>query len=125
MPNDSQKLKQLRTRNSKVSLEIGELKRDKEKAEAALTSARAEATKIKKSIHDLTQKKDPIVTEHAILRYLERIEGIDLEEVKKKILTDKVKGFIEQLPNGVFPVVGLKNFKIKVKNRVVITILDR
>ena len=126
MPNDSQQLKHLRTRKSKVDLEINELERDKEKAETALSVARAEVTKIKSNIHNLTQSKDPIVTEHAILRYLERIEGIDFEEVKKKILTEKVKGFIEKLPNGVFPVEGSpNNFKIKVKNRVVITILDR
>jgi len=126
MPNDSQKLKQLRTRKGKVDLEITELKRDKEKAEAALAGARTELAKVENNIKTLTQSKDPIVSEHAILRYLERIEGVDLEEVKKKILTDKVKAYINQFPNCVAPVEGFpQNFKIKVKNRVVITILDK
>jgi chromosome segregation ATPase len=38
---------------------------------------------------------EPIVSEHAILRYLERVRGIDLEEIKKEILDDKAKEHIK------------------------------
>lgn len=38
---------------------------------------------------------EPIVSEHAILRYLERVKGIDLEEIKKEILDDKAKEHIK------------------------------
>lgn len=64
-------------------------------------------------------KTDIIVSEHAILRYLERVEGLDLKEIQKKILTKKVKFGHKALGNGKFPE---KNFQVVIKNNVVVTV---
>jgi len=64
---------------------------------------------------------EPIVSEHAIIRYLERVQKIDIEQIKKEILTDKIKALIDALRSGRF---SEKNFIVQVKNRVVTTILN-
>ncbi len=42
-----------------------------------------------------TSGKTPIVSEHAILRYLEHYHHINLDAVRNEILTDRVKSQIE------------------------------
>lgn len=58
-----------------------------------------------------------VVTEHAIVRYMQRVYDIDLEQIKREILgTEKEL----KLPNGTYPVNG---HKIRVKNGAVVTVL--
>lgn len=62
-----------------------------------------------------------VVSDHAIIRYLERVENLDIEAIKKKIATDKVSELINKLGNGVFPVNDV--FKITVNKKVITTVL--
>ena len=39
--------------------------------------------------------REPKVSDHAVVRYLERFMGIDVDEIRCKILTPTVKGAIE------------------------------
>lgn len=77
---------------------------------------------IKEKLESLTKKAvEPILTDHALVRYLERVKGIDIEKAKKEILSDKLKSMISTLGNGKFP---CDNFTVIVKDNQVITILD-
>lgn len=61
------------------------------------------------------------VSEHAIIRYLERVKGINIEEVEKEILPDSVLKLIDTLGgNGIYPV---DDFQIRLKNFTVTTIV--
>jgi hypothetical protein len=61
------------------------------------------------------------VTEHAIIRYLERVKGLDIEEIEKEILTDSLKDMVTNLGNtGTFPGNG---FRILMKDGTITTIL--
>ena len=73
---------------------------------------------IKQKIESI-KGREPIVTEHAMLRYIERVLGINLEEVKMQILNEKTLAMINSLGSGKFPGDG---YKVVVKNRSVITI---
>lgn len=64
-------------------------------------------------------QKEPTITEHAILRYIERVIGINLEEIKAKILSGQVREMIQKLGSGKFPADG---FRVVVKNGTVITV---
>ena len=63
-----------------------------------------------------------IVSEHAMLRYIERVLGIDLKEIENRILTDEIK---EQ-----YKIVGSRRFSINdefrtlIRDNVVVTITD-
>lgn len=61
------------------------------------------------------------VSEHAIVRYFERVKGLDIELVEKEILSKDVMKLIDQLGgNGTYP---NKDFKIILKNNTVTTIV--
>ena len=65
--------------------------------------------------------KDPVITEHAMLRYCQRVLGIDLKKIEEKILPPSVKNLAATLGDGEYPIEG---GKIKIKNNHVITVLE-
>ena len=116
----SQELKQLQTRITKLEAEHN----------AALEELRAVSRKestLKSQLENLKQQvkalkmamTDPIVSEHAMLRYIERVLGIDLEDLKARILTEEMKKQIFLFQSGTFPGDG---FKAVVKDNVVLTV---
>lgn len=66
------------------------------------------------------KETDLTVSEHAILRYIERIEVCNPAEVKDKIITDKLKEMVDTLGDGVYP---LENCKVKVRSKTIVTVL--
>ena len=88
-----------------------------------------EASNLKKELGQIKQQIDSlkskdvgkiIVSEHSLLRYIERVLGIDLNVLRNKILSDEDAKVISALGNGTFPKDG---FKIKIKDGVVVTVL--
>lgn len=71
-------------------------------------------------IKELKKFEGPTVSEHAIIRYMERVMGIDVEELRGNILTDKLKSQIEQLGDGKYPING---GKVVVKGNTIVSIL--
>jgi hypothetical protein len=63
--------------------------------------------------------KEPIVTEHAILRYLERVGGINTEDVKSKIMPESLVDKIKIVGDGEYPV---GDFKIRVRDNQIVTV---
>lgn len=63
---------------------------------------------------------EPIISDHAILRYLERVKKVDIEGVKKEILNDDLKKLIQTLDSGKFPSHG---FTAVVRDKTIITIV--
>ena len=84
---------------------------------------------IKATIKELTQRiqklsaksEAPIVSEHALLRYFERVGGLSLEIAISHILTKPIIGLIDEYGSGTFP--SENGFKVVVKNRTVVSIL--
>jgi hypothetical protein len=70
--------------------------------------------------------REIVVSEHAILRYLERVAGVNLDEVREKILSPSVRKYIDELGSGKFPQNGSETgkYRVVVKNRVVTTVED-
>lgn len=68
-------------------------------------------TKLKEAV-----ETNLVVSEHALLRYLERVEGVNLEEVRKKVL-----GVIGDTVIDGIHAVG--THKIRVKDGTVVTII--
>lgn len=70
----------------------------------------------------LNETKEPVVNEHAILRYLERVLGMDMEDIKRKIVTPKVREMIMQFSDG--KILNLEGgFSLVVKQKEVISIV--
>ena len=71
------------------------------------------------------RKKKLVISEHAILRYIERVMGIDLEELKAKILPEDVLKKIKALEgvDGTYPC--SEGFKVRIRDRTIVTILTK
>ncbi len=94
-----------------------------------ITDKQKSSSDMKKKIAELQSKienlkeKIPskiIVSEHAILRYLERVRGINLQEVEEEILSEASKKIIGELGNCKISTEA--GFKIVVRNGTVVTI---
>lgn len=73
---------------------------------------------ISKQIDQLT--KDFTVTEHALLRYCERIYNIDLNEMSKKIIESESLKKYDLYGNGEYPLGN--GLKMIIKDKIIVTI---
>ncbi len=125
-PPAAHELKGLKTRRAKVAKELADLNTNYANVEEALKAiARkidaktAELGEIDQQI-DEVKKSGPVVTEHAMLRYLERVMGIDLGQVAEDILTPEIVDQIGTLANATIP--HPNGCKLVVRDRVVVTV---
>ena len=110
-------LKQLQTREAKLLAEVESLKLEEEETK----KKRVEAANKLKTIKDkLKEQKEIVISEHAMLRYIERELNIDLNEIKERILTDRLINSIQTCGNGKYPI---GNAKAVVKNNIIVTII--
>ena len=117
----AEKIKHLQTRRDVLQIEIDQALSNKREIEQRLDIAVNQRKKIDDEIKQLGMiSEEIIVTEHAMLRYLERALNIDLNGVKKAILTDSLLASIAVCRSGKFPIA--QGIKAVVKNNVVITI---
>jgi predicted nuclease with TOPRIM domain len=112
-------LKALKTKQSKLRNEITKAGYEASKIEEKKKTLQYELRDIDASINRISAGVE--ISEHAILRYLERIEGVDIEEVRKKILPPEVREQIQILGSGVFPVAG---FKLRARDNVIVTVME-
>lgn len=77
--------------------------------------------KLKNEMVKLTNSENLKISEHAIVRYFERVKGFDIEQVEKEILSEQVVKLVEQLGgNGQYPNEG---FSVVMKNYTVTTVV--
>lgn len=109
-------------KSDELQAELAKLKSEKLQIRNKSQSVIDQLKNIENKIEELRlSQTEIIISDHAIVRYLERVEGIDMEDVKKKIATEKVTELINKLGNGIFPVNDV--FKITVNKKVITTVL--
>lgn len=62
---------------------------------------------------------DPIVSEHAVVRYLERHYNIDIDKIRDEILTDSVKSYIKAGAKAI----NVNGMSFKVEDNVITTVI--
>lgn len=119
---DSSILKNLQSQLSRLEGEFESLKMQQNDIAVNIQHKKKHIEEVKNKIKQLqsNKKKALVVSEHAILRYLERVENIDINSIIEKISTDKLKEMADVLGNGTFPVNG---FSAKVIDNVVVTVI--
>lgn len=112
--------KQLRSKHKDQQELVTLLKNEANETNKKLRHAKKELRDIHSKLSQYTDK-DPIVTEHAILRYAERVLNLDTDDIVEKILTQKTKDLIKELGHtGTYPCEG---FRIRVCENRVVTII--
>lgn len=81
-------LKRLQTRARDIRVELSALAIEAEERLKRNNQLVAELEEINQAIKKLCDKK-PVITEHAMLRYLQRVHGVDLSLIEDEILTER------------------------------------
>lgn len=118
----TRRLKGLRSQVSTLETDVGLLKGEIASKQRSLEVKMNEIKRLKeemKKIDDTTQIK---VSEHAMLRYLERVHGLDLKNAEETIVTDKLKSMVDTLGgSGTYPIDG---FQVVMKNYTITTVIN-
>lgn len=113
-------LKALQTRLKEAEVEAEGFIEKARLANEAASAALKRRDTIRASIQALEEStKEPIVTEHALLRYIERFMSVDLESVRRAILTDQAVKLIKFTRTGKINTDGRR---LIVKNGTVVTV---
>jgi len=116
-------LKQLKTQLTKLQGETDGLNIDINLKKQELNNKNQMITNLLLKIKKLENPTKPQVSEHALLRYIERVLKIDINEIKNEILNKDVIDMVDKLGgNGKYPA---KNFKVVMKNNTVVTITNK
>ena len=115
MPKD---LKQLQVLEQKYKNELTVLKEEAKRLKAEIQYKQETVKEIQREITFITQ--EPLVTEHAIVRYFERIMNHSIRDIKNIIMPKDLIEKIKILGDGEYPVNG---FRVVCRKGAVVTIL--
>jgi hypothetical protein len=119
----SHELKGLESQISKLDGEIAAKENEKQSLTQDIGQKKTMRHSLSQKIKAMTQADaDPIVTEHAMLRYIEGVMGLDLEFIKDAILGEGRGDLIKQLGTG--KINTQEGFRVVFKEGKVITIVD-
>lgn len=115
-----QHLKQLRTRKQKLDGEVAALDQEQRDAQRRYNERIRQRDEIAKSIEELEQQaSEPGISEHALVRYCERIKGLDFDSIRDEML----EGRREQIAfMGSGQIDMGDGHKMVIKNRIVVTV---
>ncbi len=116
---NAQELKQLQSRRSKLSAKLVTLQKESSEKNRELSVTKKILSGIDADIEEL-KDVDLIVTEHAILRFLERAMQFDIEQVKEKILSAPAINNKAKMPNGKYPI--CEGLKAVIKDNCIVSI---
>lgn len=90
-------------------------------AQGQLKAAQVRVAELSGRIADA--EKEPAITEHAMLRYIERAHGLDLDELRQFILTPALTKQIKVLGSGKYPIPH--GLKAVVKGMTIVSIVEK
>ena len=115
-----EELKKLQSLLIKQKSEIDLIKRERQLINERLSVAERNLKNTEEELKKLKTGNKIIVSEHAVLRYLERTMELDLKAVENEILSKEVVSQYRTLGNGKYPVSN--GYKAVLKDNVVLTI---
>lgn len=63
------------------------------------------------------------VSDHGLLRYLERVMGLDTDALRKELASDHLSAQVQMLGDGKYPIGG--RAQVVVKDYTIVTVLTR
>ena len=117
---ETRKIKALKSQLSTLKQDASALSSEIRDKQIQLKVKTQQIRKKEEEINKLEFNGNIRVTEHAMLRYLERVKGIDLDKLEKEIITEEVINMVKVLGgNGSYPNNGVS---LKMKNGTITTI---
>jgi len=117
-----QSLKTLQRNKKELKEDLYNLNREVNQLNKRIKEKMDKLDRVDDLIHQQTQ--DIKVSEHAVLRYVERVLKVDTDAIRNALLPDKVKEQALRLGSGTYPISnGI--LKIVIKDNVVTTCLTK
>ncbi|MCZ6117353.1 hypothetical protein [Campylobacter ureolyticus] len=116
----SNELKYLQTQRQKLVSQREILKKVTKEKQDELTSLNSKIKNIDERLEKLISGNEIVFSEHAILRYIERVLGINLTDIKAKILTESEKDECMQMGGNL--TYKKEDFTVKIQDFVVTTV---
>lgn len=121
--NNTTKIKALSTQIEKFKLELNSKERELKLIQDEFKTKQEHLKKMNLELEELKKSSSElIVSEHALLRYLERVYKLDLQKLSQEIVPLSLRATIDMLGNGEYHTDD--GYSIKVHDNVVVTILD-
>lgn len=106
---------ELKARADKLTSIIGNCERD-------LAAARTELQEVQAEIRKKTAPKPkPTISEHALLRFIERVLGFDVESIRRRVMTEGVVSAMEKGATAV----TIEGVRFIVRNNTIVTTVDK
>ena len=120
---DGTKIKHLQVMITKIKLEIDDLKTQQRSISESMNKKLSMLQKYEEDVQSIKERaKDLILSEHAILRYLERVYKLDTNKLYEEIVTQELKHNYARLGNGSYSV---QDCMVKIVDNVIVTILEK
>lgn len=117
------KIKNLQVMITKVKLEIEDLKAQQRLIGESMNKKLSQLQKYEEELNSIKERsKEIIISEHAILRYLERVYKLDTNKLYEEILTEELKRNYSKLGNGSY---SIDSCMVKIVDNVVVTVLEK
>lgn len=116
-----QEIRQLQALVENWRKSLSTLEGDRKGIDKKIHGIRCSIDRTEKRIKLLQESaEEPFISDHAVVRYLERVKGLDIEAIKKEMMPDKLRAMIDTLVSGKFPT---EEFTAVVKDKLVITVV--
>jgi chromosome segregation ATPase len=115
----SAEIKGLQSQINKLSGEIASLNQEKKSIEQRLSAAKSKQNELIQKVKSIESNGEIFLTEHAIVRYFERVCGFDLKDIEKLLLPEDMRKRIKAIGDGEYPI---QEYKIVVRGNKVITV---
>ena len=112
-------LKSLQGQRDKTRQIINTYEEEIKKKNLELKEKRIELNEIMTAIKNIENNNDVVISEHAILRYLERVKGFNLEDIKNEMLDARTRESLKVLPVNKIKCDG---YNLIIKNKVITTV---
>lgn len=110
-------LETLRIKQQETETELSAIKKEHKVRLDKIRDIKRQLEKLKKK----NQPKEIVISDHALIRYMERVLGADVKELKDKLITDNLRNQVATLgPTGTY---AAGEHKLIIKNNVVVTII--
>lgn len=124
MPSASHvELKNLQTRRTELQKELDNEREIQRNSSRKINEMQGKLDAVNSQIKALSETDKPlIISEHAYLRYFERVLGFDLTVVAQQIVPPHIEKQIKALGSGKYP---CESYKLCVKQGIVVSVLGK
>jgi hypothetical protein len=116
---NAHELKQLESRRTKLIAETKSYHADFVAVRKLYDDSNAALKEVEEKI--AAARQHPMISEHAILRYAERVLGLVTDKIRHQLLTPETKAMINAVGSGKIPTGN--GVKLVVKDKTVVTVL--